>query len=259
MSLTTFVIIHNAVLHDYPLREACRSAAGISDRLLVLAHAGDEDGTQDWCWEIVDEHPQQAKIIVRHWWEPDSLCLEGAVNYCIEQVETDYYLWLPADEVLHEDEAPLLRARIDAGGFDMANLGHLHFWERFDQLFSGKDTTCPFAPLVGRRALYPDLRCANPGADGLGPEYGVPLEGLRDVHWEDDLHLYHYGYLRQGASLLCALAAKKRLAGDLPDPKTRLREDGRLDWAALGVPASELSPFLGTHPAVMRDWIEARR
>lgn len=255
MILTVFLIIRNAVLYDYPFREVCRSVYSIADELLLLCDPG-TDGTLGWCEQVAGEFPA-TRIIVEPWWQDgDISCLERAVNRCIEEVRTEYYFWLPADEALHEDDAPRVRKRCRRGGFDMANIQHLHFWDGFEQVLPDKQViTCPYAPLVGRRSLFPNMRCANPGADGIGTPGGVP--DLLEAFWLKDVRLFHYGYVRDPRALIDKSAMMAAMAGQAPDPRLKVGDTGRIDWSTT-FDETLLVPYAGTHPATMLEWIGAR-
>jgi glycosyltransferase involved in cell wall biosynthesis len=133
MKISGFTIARGAVTFGYQLEESIRSLLPLVDEFVV--GVGDlDDGT----WELVEGIGDSKIKAFRTTWDM-SLRKGGQVlavetNKALERCTGDWAVYLQADEVLHEDDLPILRDALsrhldtDVEGLDF---DYLHFYGSF--------------------------------------------------------------------------------------------------------------------------------
>jgi hypothetical protein len=123
---------------------------------------------------------------------------------------------------------------------------YVHFYGDFDTI------------ATNRHWYRREVRCVRLGRDIRSYEDAQGFRvgpGQRRVRARaTGARMFHYGWARPRQSLQRKLAASKEIfteAADRLDARAARRDP--LDWTPL------LRPFRGTHPAVAREWIAARR
>lgn len=256
MLLSVHMPLHLAVKHDYPFREAVRSALPIADEVLLLCSPDDADGTRSACEELARED-NRVRVLLHDWWSAERRhhCLSDATNRLIEACRGAYHLALQADEVLHEEQAPTVRAIAACGKWDRVTFMRLNFWGSFDEYNFARDRWPVAVPRLARRSEYPGIR-SHGDATEIGIFGDVPNTPQLDA--QHLVQLWHYAYVRKPLALVERHAAMAGLFGLGPDPAIDIaRETGVVNWNLY--PRSEFVPVFCEHPAVMRDWIAARR
>lgn len=133
MKISGFTIARGAVQFGYQLEESIRSLLPVVDEFIV--GVGDmDDGTLELVEGIGDP---KIKIFHSVW---DMTQREGGkvlateTNKVLDRCTGDWAVYLQADEVLHEDDLPKLRAAIDANAnndIEALYFDYLHFYGSF--------------------------------------------------------------------------------------------------------------------------------
>lgn len=243
MRVTGFSLVANAVRLDFPIREALRSILPLCDELVVNV-GPPEDGTRDLIASIGEP---RIRVISGAWERGQgSAVLAVETQRALDAVRGDWAIYIQADEVLHEAGIASLRSAMHAALGDTTIEGLLvdfrHFYGSTDWLGQG-------------RAWYRrEVRALRPGIairsfqDAQGFRIGSTARRIRARRSGAVYH--HYGWTRPGH----VLAAKQ-------DTDNALYHAGAPRRAvASGLPWDVgLTPFRGSHPAVMSEWIAARR
>jgi len=234
-----FSIVRNAVQYGYPVAESLRSLAPLVDEIVVAVGRSD-DGTL----ELVRSLGLPNLRVIETVWD-EALRVGGRVlaqqtNLALGECRHPWAFYLQADEVVHEEDHPRIRAALERWGDDDAvdalRFRFLHFegtyayvnWVRYWK-------QCRLVRNDGRAVSVGD-------AAGFGRVDGRPLR-IRHTHAK----IYHYGWARAPEVL-----KRKTLAFQ------KLYHDDAWVAARYGdVPPEYLSDvdiafrFRGTHPAVM--------
>jgi hypothetical protein len=245
MRIAGCTIVSNAVLLDFPIVPAIRSLLEVCD--VVVANVGPaDDGTLDLLASIRDPRLQ----VVRGRWDHTlgGRMLAVETNYALAAVQADWAIYLQADEVLHEADAPQLRESLAAAAHDPGVEGllfeYLHFYGNFHRL------------ATNRTWIRREVRAIRPG----GPVQSfAEAQGFRvRPSWRrvrarrTGCRVFHYGWARPHA----ALNTKRQLDHALyhPDGDRPMRSPiaGRLP-GEIG-----LVPYGGAHPAAALPWIAER-
>jgi hypothetical protein len=244
MRVVGFSLVANAVRLDFPVREALRSILPLVEELVVNVGPS-ADGTRDLVASLGDPRIR----LLDGAWDPaqGGRMLAVETQRALDACRGCWAIYVQADEVLHQSGSAALSAAMAAAADDPRVEGLL---VDFRHLYGNTDW------VGGGRAWYRrEVRVVRPGGetrshgDAQGFRIGADARRLRVR--PSGATYFHYGWARP----LAALAAKR-------DADNRLYYGGAPRRAGIGerLPWEVgLGRFTGTHPAVMADWIAARR
>lgn len=254
MKVSGFTFCRNAVKYDYPVVESIRSALPLVDEFIVNVGRCD-DGTLELIQSINDP-----KIRIIHSIWDDSLRTGGLIysqqtNLALAECAGDWALYIQADEVIHEDDLPAIRASMEANLSNPAVKGllfrYLHFiadyWSTNPWFYhkavriirnNGEVESCGDA--VGFHVKATEQYLQN------GPKDWLAMSGGR---------IFHYGWVKDPRTMTAKKREQTRVYhGDHPPPAEQ-------HWYAReAVPFDEygiLKDFRGRHPAVMQARVSA--
>ncbi len=229
------------------MEASIRSLLPLVDELVVNVGVSD-DGTL----ELVRSIDDPRLVIFESTWD-DSLKKGGAVlaqqtDLALARCTGDVGLYLQADEALHEDDHPALRAALARLHEDPRAEGLLFDYVHFYGSFHTVGTS--------RRWYRREIRAVKLGRgvrswrDAQGFRVG-PGEGARKLLVRPACaRVCHYGWVRPPAEMERRLVEFVRLyQGD--EGARRMAEHG----FAYDV-GEKVRRFEGTHPAAMRAWVE---
>jgi len=243
MRITGFSLVADAVRLDFPIGEALRSILPLCDEVVVNVGPS-EDGTRELIAAIGDP---RIRVIDGAWDRGQGGALLAIeTQRALDAVTGDWAIYIQADEVLHEDGIAPLRAAMQAARDDAGVEGLLvdfrHFYGSTGWLGQG-------------RAWYRrEVRVVRPGIGIRSFEaaqgFRVGAEARRLRARPSGAAYYHYGWARPAAALSAKGAADNALyyAG-----AARRAPTPQLPWDV------GLVRYTGRHPAVMEEWIAARR
>lgn len=133
MKVTGFTIIRNAVTYDFPIAEAICSALPLCDEFIVAIGNSDDDTT------ALIKTIQSDKIkIVHSTWDDNlreggtALAAETDKAFALIPADTDWCLYLQADEVIHEEDHEAIytamQRYLDDPRVDGLLFDYLHFY-----------------------------------------------------------------------------------------------------------------------------------
>ncbi len=245
MRISGFSFARNAVKLDYPLKEALRSVLPVVDELVVAVAPGDPDDDTRGLVESLD-NPRIR--IVDATWDADrrEAIYADLTNVALDQCTGDWCLYVQADEVLHEADAPKLRDRCEALTDDARVQGllfdYLHFFGDYHHVQRGhgwyQREIRVIRNGIGVRSVrdaqsfrYPDQRRIT-----VAPALA---------------RIFHYGWVRHPRFMQAKVRefwshrrTPEQVEEECPDQE-------QFDYGPLG----RLPRFTGTHPEVMRSRI----
>lgn len=247
MKISGFTFVRDAVKRGYPVQASIRSILPLVDEF-VVALGPCTDNTEALIREINDPKIR----ILPTTWNENVRSDTGVRGYVYGQQKSvalfnctgDWAFYLEADEVLHEDDLPIIRnclernlnrPEVEAVVFD-----YLHFY--------GNGNTIAWSPAWYRQAARV-IRNTIPVFAPKGLFFTV-LDTPRHGRYPravtcDGARIFHYGWVRSEEQLHTKDAAVKKLFGDKADTCAKV---GDVD------PAS-LRPFTGTHPKAVLPWL----
>lgn len=241
MKVSGFTFLRNGEMLGYPFVQSIKSALPLCDEFVVNIGPS-EDGTLRLVQEIGDP---KIRIIENVWNE--QMKVSGYVygqqkNIAHFNCTGDWAFYLEADEVLHENELPKIRAamekhlpdqQVEALVFD-----YLHFY--------GNHRTYAWSPGWYRRApriIRNTIRSYSP--DGLFfLVLGTNKRGRYPRAALAEATVYHYGWIRSEEQM-------NRKSEKVEQYWTKAPK--KIDYSQID--HAILREFSGTHPAVMADWL----
>ena len=246
MKVSGFTFLRNGQKLGYPFVESIRSLLPLVDEFIVALGPCDDD-TEAMVRAIGDP---KIRLIPTQWNERmrGDYSVGGFVygqqkSIALFNCTGDWAFYLEADEVLHEDDLPKIRAamekhlndeRVEALAFD-----YRHFY--------GNKNTIAWSPGWYRSEVRV-LRNTIPAWSSEALFFNV-LDGHKKSRYPRAAHtgatIFHYGWVRSEAQMdLKSATVQKYWDDSKPKP---------MDYSQ--VDAAVLKLFTGAHPKVVQDWL----
>ncbi|MHC5114527.1 MAG: hypothetical protein ACYTGP_08890 [Planctomycetota bacterium] len=256
---------------NFPVEASVRSVLPLCDRFIFAVGKSDDD-TRERVAAIDDK----VEIIDTEWpphhIDGEVLAMEAnKAMAAAEETGCDWGFYIQADEVVHEDDHPAIRASMDQW------LGHedvkaLLFW--YHHFVLDYVTTDPWMYHKASRVVRLDRSCTIFGdACGPGiPDYDGPVNkgnGYLDKHhlgghvrwarhWKGGgpARVFHYGWVKTGAELEDKFKNVEKLWwGTLTKEEKKQRRSDKFGRFIERYPI--LKKFRGSHPQWMKERVDA--
>jgi hypothetical protein len=248
MKVSGFTFLRNGQKLGYPFVASIRSILPLVDEFVIALGPCDDD-TEKMVCAIGDP---KIRVIPTQWNERirSDYSVKGFVfgqqkSIALFNCTGDWAFYLEADEVVHEDDLPKIRAamekhlddeRVEALAFD-----YLHFY--------GNQNTIAWSPGWYRSEVR-IVRNTIPAWSSESLFFNVVVSHKksrqpRAAH--TGATIYHYGWVRSEAQMNLKTSEIYRHWVEKPVPPV---DYSKIDPAALKL-------FSGTHPKVVRDWLPA--
>ncbi len=250
MRVSGFSFCRNAVRLYYPIVESIRSALPLVDEF-VIAVGESDDGTRAVI-EAIDD--PKIRIIDTRWDENQFVRGETnsvQTNIALDACTGDWCVYLQADEVLHEDDFPLLRTAmresLDRPAIEGLLFDYLHFWATYEHVQKARNWYRHEVRVV-RNGI---------GVRSWESAQGFRIDGRKLRVASSGARVFHYGWVRPPHAMKRKTIALATLHhGRERAEKRHPDADAPFDYGML----THLARFSDTHPAVMdarirsRDW-----
>ena len=247
MRISGFSFARNAVKLDYPLRESLLSVLPLVDELVVAVAPGDpDDDTRELVASLDDP---RVRILDANWDDARrQLAYSDLTNVALDACTGDWCLYIQADEVLHEDDVPVVRSRCAELLGDKRVEGmlfeYLHFFGDYRHVQRGQGWYPREIRLARNGIGVRSVRDAQSFRRADGRKLTVARSGAR---------IFHYGWARHPVRMQAKTRAfwSHRLSPE--EARAVCGDHESLDYGPLG----RLPVWDGEHPRVMRDRIAA--
>jgi len=246
MKVSGFTFLRNGQKLGYPFTASIRSILPLVDEFVIALGPCDDD-TEKMVRDIGDP---KIRIIPTTWNERmrGDYSVGGFVygqqkSIALFNCTGDWAFYLEADEVVHENDLPTIRAamekhlddeRVEALAFDF-----LHFY--------GNKNTVACSPGWYRSEVR-IIRNTIPAWSSEALFFNV-VDGHKKSRYPRAAHtggtIFHYGWVRSEAQMNLKSASVQKYWNDQPPA---VQEYSQRDGAALKL-------FSGTHPKVIQDWL----
>ncbi|MFO0833160.1 MAG: glycosyltransferase [Phycisphaerales bacterium] len=244
MRVSGFTFIRNGVKLGYPFLESIRSALPLVDEFVVAMGDSDDGTTQSL--QSLAQGESKLRLIPMRWntQAPAAFVYAAQSMAALYNCTGDWALYLQGDEALHEQDFDQVRASLRQAEQDPGVEGLV-----FDYIhFYGSPSHVVRSPAWYRR----EVRIVrNRGVKVVMPsdaQYFVAIQGRKRLRYlrcrSANARVYHYGWARPSPEH----AAKVQTMNQMYH--TAMVSRGRED-----VDPTTIHPFVGTHPAVMQDWV----
>ncbi len=248
--LSGFTFIKNGLSLGYPFLESVLSIEPICDEIVINVGFEDRECTKDdGTFKYLQENLKGEKFIfIKSWWNPEKtksgLILSEQTNIALSKISGDYGLYIQGDEGIHEDDHQHILdsiSKLENNKNADALLFHYHHFFGSTEIEK-----------VTKKTYRQELRVIR---NGKGIKSWLDAQGFR---YQDDskvkcirtpAYIYHYGWARSEQLMNKKTKAFSKLYhGKEYESKeftyTRV-------WG--------LRRFHGTHPKVMKEWIESNK
>lgn len=259
MKVSGFTYMRNSFTYGYPVIESILSILPICDEFIAVVGRGD-DGTREAIEAIGSD---KIRIIDTIW--DDNLVKGGKVfaqqaNIGLKACTGDWAFHIQSDEVFHEESLPLIKKAMEDEFNNPAIEGFLfdfyHFigeytlrgstrkWHRREiRIIRNKPEYYSYRDSQGFRA-YPDEQSYSEEKNSR--KLSVKLL---------DAPIFHYSYCRNPNLLLGKVKRFSNYYQSTEKTDKQYGEQQTFDFQSV---ADVLVPFLGSHPATMKDTIAAK-
>lgn len=245
MSISAFTFSRNADKLYYPVEASIRSALAIVDEFIVALGDSDADDNTEAIIEAIGD--KKIKIFKRQW-DPalfrNTKIFAHEADFGLSRCEGDWCLHLQADEVLHEDDLPIIteacKKYLDIKEVDGMLFDFVHFWGDYNHVMRSHNFHNREIRMVRNHiGCFSHLDSISFRKTGNQKLKVVRIPA----------RIFHYGYVRPPiimgtkSSVHHSIFKGEQDGGEHPELS--------YDWGPLG----GLAIFKGTHPAVMKKWI----
>ncbi len=246
--ISGFSLVRNGILFDYPFLESLRSLLPLVDELVLNVGEGDDE-TLSRCERFALEEGQgKVKIFTSVWPLNDpekkksGLILSEQTNLALEKCTHDWCLYLQADEVLHEEDASVIRegvTRADREGLDALVFEYRHFYGSFNVI---QETRSAY-----RREMRLIRKSSGARSVGDAQSFRKP-DGSKLRALLTPARIFHYGWVRTPEAMKEKTLFMDRLYHGDQSPGSDTPHSGnnylyKRFWG--------LREYRGTHPGVM--------
>lgn len=260
MKISGFSFVRNGSKLYYPVKESIKSILPICDEFIVAVGAGDKDDKSRE--EIESIGGDKVKIIDTVW--DEKYCVRGAIHSVQTDIAKkacsgDWLFYLQADEVVHEDDLPIIHNRCEELLENRAVEGllfkYIHFWGDYFH-FHKSHGWYPYEIRIIRN--LPEIRSFESAQSFRHFDYWEhprQPKGTRKLRVAPvNARIFHYGWTRPPH-----LMQNKRKYFDkshLGAARAEQRHKNEREYFDFG-PLDRLEKFTGTHPAVMLERIKS--
>ena len=253
MKVSGFTIIKNALKYDYPVVESIQSILPLVDEMIVCAGDSEDDTNK-----LIESIGSEKIRIVHSVWQKyteGGAALAVETNKAMDAVaaDSDWLFYIQADEVLHEDYLPVVKAAMEKYKNDKSVDGLLfhyhHFYGSYRYIGDSRKWYSKEIRVIRNKKTIRSYRDA---------------QGFRKVNDEKlrvkliDAWIHHYGWVRNPVFM----QRKDRDFGQFwNDEKSQTawaeyidRKGQEYDYSVI----DSLEMYKGTHPALMKKGCKVR-
>jgi hypothetical protein len=263
MIISGFTMGKNARKLYYPMKESVQSILPLVDEFIVVL--GDSDADDKTREEIESIGSEKIRIFDTVWdIEKYPRGMEHAhqtdiaKSYC----KGDWLFYLQSDEVVHEDDLPVIRKRceelLDDREVEGLLFSYMHFWGDFEHY---QNNHCWYRKEIRIVRNRPDIHSWE------SAQSFRKIENFDGIHYrqkentqklnvaEAYAKIFHYGWVRPPElmnSKIKSFSINHRGVKTVGEMEKMDLFRGYFDYGNL----DKLPRYTGTHPVVMKDWIK---
>ncbi len=246
MKISGFSFAKNTVKLYYPFEEAIRSILPICDEFIIAIGKGDEDDTTR---EIVEGIGDSKIRIIDTVWRNvlKNQVLAQQTNIALEKCTGDWCFYIQGDEVVHEDDLPVIKKRCEElfpnNKVEGLIFDFLHFWGDYDHYHTGHGW-------YKREIRIVRNMC---GIKSRNDAQSFRLNDERKLQVaHTNARVFHYGYVRPPHFMQTKSKSMDTTYHGKDAAEAMYKEvPVEFDYG----PLNRLAEYKGTHPAVMKDRI----
>ena len=244
MKISGFTIIKDAVINDYPIKEAILSILPVVDEMIVSI--GKSSDTTE---ELIRSIPSDKIKIVYSVWDPE--LREGGKILAVETDKafqhidptSDWAFYIQADEVVHEKYHDAIRKateqNLDDKKVDGLLFHYLHFYGTYDYVGDSRKWYHREVRIIRNDKTIQSYKDAQ----------GFRRNGKRLPVKLIDAYIYHYGWVKDPYKMKQKIYNAGKLWHSDEEMNAFLKSSDFFDYNDF----DSLNKFEGTHPQVMQE------
>ena len=249
--ISGFSLVRNGLQFDYPFLESWRSLLPVVDELVLNIGKSDDQSLAVATRFAETEGQGKVRIFETEWPLNDpekkrsGLILSEQTNLALDQCKFDWCFYIQADEVLHEDDYPIIRRAVEHAGKNVEAIvfDYRHFYSSYDVVQQTRSAYRREVRLVRKSA---GARSVGDAQSFRKPN-GDKLNGLLTP-----ARIFHYGWVRTPEAMKEKTFFMDQLyhGTQKKEGETATGDNYRYKrfWG--------LHQYRGTHPSVMRERIQ---
>jgi glycosyltransferase involved in cell wall biosynthesis len=263
MKISGFTMGKNALKLYYPMRHSVESILPLVDEFVVVL--GDSDADDRTRAEIEAIGSNKIRIIDTVWdieKYPRGMEHAHQTDIAMSHCSGDWLFYLQSDEVVHERDLEIIKQRCEEllGHREVEGLlfRYRHFWGDYAHV---QDGHCWYRKEIRIVRNLPDTHSWEsaqsfrkiPDFDGLNYRQQTGTFKLKVA--EVDAEIFHYGWVRPPRVMqnkIKAFRTNHRGHASVAAQEAKHHFDRNFDYGNL----ARYTTYSGTHPAVMKPWIE---
>ena len=256
MKISGFSYVRNGLTYQYPFLESIQSILPICDEF-VIAVGDSTDGTRE---AIEALNNPKIRIIDTIW--DDAMRAGGKLfaqqtNLALNACTGDWLFHIQADEVIHENDLPVIKATLERADANPQVEGllfdFLNFYGSYNYLNGSRYQHTKEIRIVRRGIGVFSYRDSQGFRRYVSDEQRASgHKGVKLNVWDTGVPVYHYSYVRPAEAML----QKSQIFAHyyMDDEQHAKVFENRKEFDYYGI--ERVLPFAGTHPAVMADWVK---
>jgi hypothetical protein len=249
MFVSGFTIARNVVKADYPIKEAVFSILPLCDEMIIAVGKSDDDTLA----YIQTFNSPKIKIIETVW--DDNLREGGKVlavetNKAMDAINpnADWCFYIQADECLHEQYLPTLKAQMlkyqNDSNVDGLLFNYTHFYGSYDYVADSRHWYRKEIRIIKNNLKIRSYKDAQ----------GFRLNNSKLKVKETDATIFHYGWVKHPKQQLEKLKQARKLWHSDEFIEKEYADVDEYDFSTV----DSLSLFKGTHPEVIKERIQQK-
>jgi hypothetical protein len=244
MKISGFTMVRNATRYYFPIKESILSVLPIVDEFIVALGQGDsDDKTRE---EIESINSDKVKIIDRVWSEKDFIdgkIFADETSFALSQCSGDWCIYLQADEVIHENDLPVIvqncTEHMEDTRVDGFLFNYFHFWGDYEHYLPFHGWYKNEIRIVRNHKNIYSYKDAQSFRKNENQKLNVlPINA----------HIYHYGWVRPPE----LMQSKRKEQDSIHHGKEKITEAYKSKPASYDYgPLGRIPIFKGSHPEVM--------
>lgn len=241
MQVSGFTVIRNGILMGYPVLESIKSVLPLVDEFVVGVGQSD-DQTKELILSLNDPKIR----VFDSFWDTSrtkgGLMLSEKTNEALDRCRHDWCFYIQADEVIHEDDIPAIRAAMQAHENNPQIQGllfkYIHFYGSYETI------------ATSRRWYRNEVRIVrrSSGIRSFNDAQGFRVAGEKPVVAPSGGRIFHYGWVKPPK----VMGQKSKLLNRWWHGNQR---DGEFDDFSYDRQYG-LRRYEGTHPSVMKELVQ---
>lgn len=249
MTISGFTMVRNADKYYFPIKEAIMSVLPIVDEFIVaLGDCDERDRTRALLESIGSP---KVKIFDRIW--SQELFLDGKIfaeetTFALSQCSGDWCFYLQADEVIHEDDLPIIvkecQTHLHNLCIDGFLFNYLHFWGDYAHYLPVHGWYKHDIRIVRNRANIYSYKDAQSFRKNQDQKLNVVAITAR---------VFHYGWVRPPRLMQSKKKEQDSMHHGVAQTTEAYRQKAaQFDYGALG----NIPVYEGSHPGVMHTFMQ---